>query len=355
MDLALRRLRHQFIDHSNVQDPTEIVRALCAVQAQEYYAALWAVGLRTDGAREADIERAIAERRIVRTWPLRGTLHFVAAEDVRWMLGLLAPRVLQRNTARLLRDFAIDSALIKRTTKIVKAELGGGRAVTRAALYERLEQSSIATDKQRGMHLLWWLAHEGLICCGPRDGKQHTFVLLDEWVPADAKTPRREDALTQLATRYFAHHGPATLADFAWWSGLTAADAKAALEAVKPHLAAETVGKSVYWSGAERASRSRRASCHLLPVYDELTIGYADRSASLDPAEAAHATAGYGVFRAPIVIDGRIVGSWTRELARNRVAIHATPLRKFSREQLRAIEQAAQRYGEFLNLTPELI
>src|ERR1044071_328216 len=159
MDLSQRRLRNQYINGSRLEDPAEVVRALGALQAQDYYSALWAIGLRLRGAGEAKVEQAISERRIVRTWPMRGTLHFVAAEDVRWLIELLAPRILQRNAARLLRDFAIDRPVIKRAGRIVKAALSGGGALTRAALYERLDAHDIDTGRQRGMHILWWLAH----------------------------------------------------------------------------------------------------------------------------------------------------------------------------------------------------
>jgi hypothetical protein len=348
MDLAQRRLRNQYINSSPLEDPVEVVRALCAVQAQDYYASLWAVGLRLRGAHEADVERALNERRIVRTWPMRGTLHFIAAEDVRWLLALLAPRVLQRQTARLRREFAIDRPVLRRARKIVEKALCGGQAVTRSSLYQRFDAEGVSTERQRGLHILWWLAHEGQICCGPRAGKQPTFVLLDEWIPLSTAF-NRDEALAKLAQRYFAHHGPATLADFVWWSGLTVADARRSIEAASSQLISETNDEVTWWSGAQRRTR-RNPTCHLLPVYDEYTVGYADRSACLDPAQASRVAAGHGVFRAPIVINGRIVGSWSRELCKDRVDVRVTPLMRFNGEQMRSIEAAAGRYGEFLSV-----
>lgn len=350
MDLSQRRLRNQYINGSRLDDPAEVVRALGAVQAQDYYSALWAIGLRLHGVCEATVEQAIAERRILRTWPMRGTLHFVATEDVRWLIELLAPRTLQRNAARLLRDFAIDRPVIKRASKIVQAALSGGNALTRVALYEQLDAHRIDTGQQRGLHILWWVAHEGLICCGPRAGKQHTFVLLDEWVPTPSSLTR-EESLALLARRYFAHHGPATLADFVWWSGLTVVDANVAIEGARSQLSSEEHDKTTWWSGAGAPGRTiRSARCHLLPVYDEYTVGYADRSAALDPVHAKHVVAGHGIFRAPIVIEGRVVGSWTRKIKKDRVDIHVVPLTRFDREQLRHIHDAAERYGKFLGL-----
>jgi hypothetical protein len=214
-------------------------------------------------------------------------------------------------------------------------------------LYERLDAEGIATDKQRGLHILSWLAQEGLICCGPRAGKQQTFVLLDEWVPATPKVTR-EQALAMLAQRYFAHHGPATLADFAWWAGLTVADAKAGIEAAEPTLISESLDKTTWWSGAHRRSTSSRV-CYLLPVYDEYMVGYSDRSALLDPAHAKRVAA-YGLLGPAIIINGSFVGSWTRELNKEDVVIRLAPLKRFDREQLRLIEEAAARYAAFLGL-----
>jgi hypothetical protein len=254
----------------------------------------------------------------------------------------------------LLRDFAIDRSVIRHASKIVQAALSGGSALTRTALYEQLDARGIGTGQQRGMRILWWLAHEGLICCGPRAGKQHTFVLLDEWVPTPSSLTR-EEALALLARRYFAHHGPATLADFAWWTGLTVADANVAIEGARAHLFSETNNKTSWWSGAGAPGRRiRSAPGHLLPVYDEYTVGYADRSAALDPVYAGHAAAGNGIFRAPIVIEGRIVGSWTRQIRKDRVDITIVPLTRFDREQRRWIQEGAVRYGRFVGCEPKV-
>lgn len=355
MDLSGARLRNQYIDGSSLEDPAAVVRALCAVQAQDYYAALWAIGLRLRGASEADVEKAITDKRIVRTWAMRGTLHFVAAEDVRWLTGVTAPRTLKLNAARLQREFGVDARLLKRARKIVTAVLSGGRTLTRPALYAELDARGIETGKQRGLHILWWLAHEGLICGGARAGKQQTFALLDEWVP-EAPAVSRDAALARLAQRYFAHHGPATLADFAWWTGLTLGEARLAIDGAQSSLSSKTSKETTWWSAASARSRAKRAAvCHLLPVYDEFTVGYADRSAVLEPVHAKRAELGNGIFRAPILLDGRIAGSWSRELKKTRVDIRLALLAKLNRGQLRSIVDAADRYGEFLRLPAKVI
>lgn len=178
---------------------------------------------------EADIEQALADRTIIRTWPMRGTLHFVAATDVRWMLELLTPRIVANNAQRLLRQFGLDEAVFARSKDLFVRALQGGKRLARNAMYEVLEAGGVSTAGQRGLHILGRLAQAGVICFGAREGKQQTFALLDEWAPT-ARRMARDEALAEIARRYFTSHGPATLQDFAWWSGLTVANAQAALE-----------------------------------------------------------------------------------------------------------------------------
>src|SRR5207237_2162453 len=193
-----------------------------------YPGALWAVGLRTRDATEAAIEQAIAERTIVRTWPMRGTLHFVAPEDARWMLQLLTPRVVAANARRVYQQSNLDDATFARSKDLFVDALQGGKQLPRPSLYKVLEAAGISVAGQRGLFILQRLSSEGLICFAARQGKQPTFALLDEWVPISlSKTPARDQALAELALRYFTSHGPATVQDFAWWSGLPAADASA--------------------------------------------------------------------------------------------------------------------------------
>jgi hypothetical protein len=342
-------MRQQRIGHKPFADPAATVRWLGAVQAQDYLGSLWAIGLRTRAATEASIEKAIADRSIVRTWPLRGTLHFVAAEDARWMLDLCAPRTLARNARRLKDEHGIDSRLIARSGKVIADALRGGNCVSRPELYRRLESARIVTSGSRGLHLLWWHAHEGLICLGPRTGKQQSFVLLDEWLPTTL--PRsREEALAELARRYFTSHGPATVRDFAWWSGLAAADADRAHESVTSELVATTIDKRTYWQAADTPAVRTKPGCHLLPAYDEYTVAYQDRGAVLAPEVAARADSGHGIFHPALVIDGQVAGTWSRELKKTSVAVICRPFVRLDRRQSQALAAAARRYAAFLGL-----
>jgi hypothetical protein len=342
-------MRQQRIGHKPFASPAATVRWFGAVQAQDYLGSLWAIGLRTRAATEVSVERAIAERSIVRTWPLRGTLHFVAAEDARWTLNLCAPRTLARSARRLKQELGIDGRLIARSAKVLIDALRDGNCVSRADLYRRLESARISTGGGRGLHLLWWHAHEGLICLGPRAGKQQTLVLLDEWLPPSP--PRsRDDSLAELARRYFASHGPATVRDFAWWSGLAAADAEIARESVARELEALTIDRRTYWQAAGTPAARAKAGCHLLPAYDEYTVAYQDRGAVLSSEVAARADSGHGIFHPALVIDGQVAGTWSRKLQKTSVTVACRPFARLDRRQSQALATAAQHYAQFLGL-----
>jgi hypothetical protein len=212
MDIGLTRLTHQQITGSSFTQPAEIVAGLGAMQAQDYTGALWSIGLRMTTATEQHIEQAIADRTVVRTWPMRGTLHFVASQDVRWLLPLLTPKVIAGSTGRY-RQLELDDVAFARSQEVFINALQGGKQVTRDELLQQLDEAGIATTGQRGYYLLVHAAQQGLICFGVPSGKQQTFVLLDEWLPP-AKPVAREEALAELTRRYFTSHGPATFMGF---------------------------------------------------------------------------------------------------------------------------------------------
>lgn len=349
-DIARLRLRAQRIDGDKFERPEDAVAWLGAVQAQDYFGALWGVGMRLNRATEADVERAVAERKIVRTWPMRRTLHFVAAADVRWMLPLLTPRVVAGMARRLHQHVGLDESSFTRAKKLFERALRGGRRLTRGAMYEVLEAGRIPSSDGRGLHVIARLAQDGFLCFGPREGRQPTFVLLDEWVPPSRKLAR-DEALAELAARYFTSHGPATLQDFTWWSGLTAADARAATEMARPRLASETVAGRTYWLAASAPSVDSAAPrVHLLPPFDEYVVAYRDRAAVLDPSRTKTLNPGNGVFSPTVVSGGRVVGTWRRTLKKGAVVVTPSPFARLKRDEERALASAAARYGAFLNL-----
>ena len=348
-EVARLRLHKQGIGEGRFKNPADVVRWFGAVQAQDYLGSLWALGLRLPGTREAEVERAVADRSVIRTWPLRGTLHFVAAEDVRWMLGLLGARTIKRAASRY-RQLGLDEATFARSGRVLARALEGGRRLTRPELAAALERQGIATDGQRLIHLLNRSALEGLTCYAARRGKQFTFALLEEWAPSD-RSLARDEALAELAVRYFRSHGPATLRDFVWWSSLTTADARVGLEAVRPRLRSEVFDGRTYWlSSSTPAADEGRAAAHLLPAFDEYTVAYKDRGAVLHPSRTQRPDAATAVLGPTVILDGRAVGTWKRTLKRESVVVETSLWTTLKRSERHALEAAAQRYGEFLGL-----
>ncbi len=349
-DIGRRRLVHQHIEGERFQKPEDVVRWLGAMQAQEYLQALWAIGLRTQSATAADVEQAIAAGRIIRTWPMRGTLHFVAPEDAKWMLALSAPRRLAANSLRR-RQLEIDEDIIVRSHRLFHDALKGGNRLTRSAMMTLLESEGIDPKGQRGYQLLWYTAQTGLICIGPVEGKQETFVLMDEWVP-NARELSREDSLSELARRYFASRGPASVQDLAWWAGITVADAKAGLETIRSDLTAEEKDGKQYWMRKDEPGRRVRAErgAHLLPGFDEYLLGYKDRGAVLAADHAPKIVpGGNGMFFPMIVVDGQVVGTWKRAVKTSSVEITLNPFVPLGHAEEHLLE-ASERYSRFIGL-----
>ena len=344
--LTARRLRAHGIGPSIAASPADAVRHMAAMQAQDYHAVLWAVGLRTGNATQADVEDTVACGDLVRTWPMRGTLHLLARDDVRWMVALLAPRVQAANATRLVRAFGFDAPTLARGRTLVEQILADGAPVMRATVYARLEAAGFASGGQRGLHLLNWLAHESVVCQGPREGKQPTFVLMDAWVPTRAPLDR-DEALHRLALRYLQGHGPATVADLAWWSGLTQKDAQRALALAAAELEQETDEGTTWWWRSDTPASSRSRVIHLLPAFDEYLIGYRDRSPVLDAVHARRVFSVNGLVAPTVIVDGRVVATWKRgSTADGDIALD--PLRELEDDEHAGILRAAQRWRRFL-------
>jgi hypothetical protein len=346
MNIGRVRLHNHHIAHTRFDDPADLVHWMGAVQAQDYLGALWAIGLRTRGAVEAVVEDAIARRAIIRTWPMRGTLHFVAADDARWMSSLMTPRVISGAASRF-RQLELDAKVLSRSADVAVKVLQGGKCIRRDAMYAHWQAARIATHESRGLHILGYLAQTGVVCFGPRDRKQHTITLLEEWLPA-ARPRDREEALGELVRRYFASHGPATVQDLAWWSGLTITDLRVGLELAKDALESRDVGGRTMWFSPPLESRATKRA-YLLPAWDEFTVGYRDRDDILDPRQATRVNAGGGVLRPVVVIDGAVVGTWQRTLGKSRVTVTPTWFRRLDGAESKAVADAIARYARFLD------
>ena len=346
--LARLRLAAQRISSAPASSAADAVRWMLAMQAQDERGVKWSVGLRTAGATEADVDAAFDAGDIVRSWPLRGTLHLVAAEDLAWMLGLTADRATASAAARR-AVLGITLAEIERARELAIAALPGRTALTRAALLAAIEDGGVSTAGQRGYHLLWYLAQTGTLVLGPTDGRQQLFARLDAWVP-DPRRLERDEALGELAVRYFRSHGPAGVEDLARWSGLTVRDVRTGIVVGGVALATLEADGRTYVVAADAADAPDRPDgVRLLPGFDEYLLGYRDRSIVLAPEHSdAIVPGGNGVFRATIVADGEVVGTWGRCVSARGVVVQAAPFAPLSASEVQALGAAADGYGRFL-------
>jgi hypothetical protein len=320
------------------------------VQAQDYAAAKWAVGLRMKDGSDAALDRSLADGTIIRTHVMRPTWHFVTPADIRWMLDFTAPRVkavLSYNSRKL----GLDASLYKRCGSALAKALQGGKQLTRLELVAILKQRGIKTNNLGFIHILLHAELDAIICSSGRRGRQFTYALLEERVPHVQKLDR-DEALAELTRRYFASHGPATVQDYAWWSGLTIADAKSGIELLKPRIKNEVVDGQTYWYAASMPPvKDNPHTAWLLPAFDEYMVGYTDRTVIIDPQHSKKLEGAAGaLLNNSLVIDGRIVGTWKRTLKKYAVAIELKLLTSLNNAQTRALDTAIDRYAKFLDL-----
>lgn len=354
-DLAAWRLRTHRLIGPPCASPAEVVGRLTAVQAQDYGGAGWAIGQRTAGSTRAEIDELVDAGVILRTHVLRPTWHFVLAEDIRWLIELSGPRVLA-SLAHRSRWLELDDDVVARANAVFEAELSGGMSLTRPELGEALRRSGIRTDGQRLQHLVMTAELQGLIVSGLRRGKAQTYALLEERAP-DARSLQREEALAELTRRYFQSHGPAQIQDAVWWSGLTASDIRKGITLAGDTLAHGVFDGKDYWFDAEADPISEPTdAAHLLPNWDEYTVSYRDRSATLHPdIPFDPALFSFGsVLSNVVIIGGRVRGSWQRRVAGDRVRVEVRLLRPLAPDEVEAVEDVAERMGSFLGQTVEL-
>ena len=379
--LARLRLAAQGIlptSTSPAQGPVDVVRSLTALQGQDFPGALWSIGLRLPSSTRPEVEGAFNRGEIVRSWPLRGTLHVTAAEDLGWILALTGPRMLSGMATRH-RQLEIGTPDIANVRELALGMLEefGGRA-SRDDLFAVFEQAGQGTRMQRGTHLLWLLCVEGTLVQGPVNsdaGKGNTqfFVNAEKWI----KNPRhlaREESLAELALRYFRSHGPATVKDFQWWTKLTLKDIDTGLAQVKDQLAVIECDGAQYWLAPETAelldgAGSKRVapgvppeslagarSMLLLPGFDEYLLGYTDRSAALAPHHAPLTVPGNnGMFKATVVSGGQVAGTWHKAqgAAEKQRQVAGVVLPELFAElgpaRHKELEKSAEAYARFLN------
>ena len=357
--IAALRLAAQRLVAAHSPTVADAVRWMLAVQAQELTGAKWSLGLRTQGGTEVAVETALDAGHVVRSWPLRGTLHFVSAEDLGWLIALTGPRQVSRTATRR-RALGITDADLGHAEAAVRAVLGGRRTLPRDRLLAEIRAAGIATDGQRGYHLLRHLSQAGTLVMGATHGRGQALALLDEWV---AKGPAldRDEALGRLALRYLRSHGPASDADLARWAGITMGEARRGRAVCGAALATIEIGDRSYHLDPEALDREtdprspRQPRVLLLPGFDEYLLGYRDRSAVLEPEHAGRIVpGGNGMFRPTVVVDGEVVGTWSREVRGAKVIVMPQLFAPRAAEQIEGLADAVGALGSFLGLEAHL-
>lgn len=346
-DIRKLRLWNQHLASPYFTQPADLVYYMGAIQSQDYAGAKWAIAQRLKGATDKTIEDAFTNGDIIRTHVMRPTWHFVHANDVRWMIQLTAPRIMTI-AGTLHRQQKLDHVIFSKSEKAILQAMEGGKQLTRDEIARVLEQAGVATSEQRFIHIMMQMELIGLVCSGGRQGKQFTYTLLDERIPA-IKQFDRQEALVTLAGRYFTSHGPATLQDYVWWSGLTVTDAKTGFEAVKHKLVSATLNGNIHWFvEPQNLSKIKLPDAFLLPNYDEYIVSYKDRSITIAASDLNKADPRGTIFNHTIVANGKIIGIWKRTVGKTKVDIELTPFQSLSKVNHAAISTAAKRYAKFL-------
>jgi hypothetical protein len=342
-EIAMARLHNQQLTHTKFKEPDELLSWLGTIQGQDYPGAKWALGLRLPGTSDAHVENSFKDKTILRTWLMRGTLHLVAAKDIRWMLELLAPRIISSNTRRYW-ELELDEKTLKHSNNVLKKALEDGGELNRKELLAILTKWRISTEGQRAAYLLQRASLDGIICqCGVE--RNNPIYMSMDSVPKNRL--KRDEALAELARRYFKSRGPATIGDFIWWSGLPAADARAGLEAVKSEFILERVGDHLYWHSGSNPDTPDMPVAHLLPTYDEYIFAYRDRSASLNLKKSIIGLKNR--YRPTIAINGQIIGTWKRTYKKSAILMEYQPFITLTMAENRALSEAESFYREFMS------
>ncbi|HEX8562892.1 MAG TPA: winged helix DNA-binding domain-containing protein [Flavobacterium sp.] len=342
-NIVKARLQNQLLADKKASDPKAVVSHFGAIQAQDYAMSKWAVGIRTKNATDETVEKALDDGHIVRTHVLRPTWHLVAADDVHWMLELTASNI-RRQMNAMNRSLKLDAAVFAKTNDIIAKALEGNRHLTREELMQILVRSGIRTDGLRSSHIMFAAELDRIVCNGIRKGKQNTYALLDEKVK-NPKKLLREEALAELAKRYFQSHSPAAAEDYAWWSGLSLTDARIGI-AMNDTLIQESVGTKIQYRFESDSTVAVLNHVGLLPAFDEFLISYKDRSASIHDDHSAHAFTKNGIFRPLIVERGKVVGIWKRVTGKKGIVIETS---FFESQNCLSITAAVEKYSRFLN------
>jgi hypothetical protein len=351
--IAALRLANQHLAGTRLKTPKDLVHWMGAVQAQDYPMSQWALGVRLPGVTAEVVQAAFHRGEILRTHVLRPTWHLVAAEDIRWMLSLTAPHIRSLLAAGL-REGGLTEAVVAQSQRVMENALAGGRHLTRPELVAELGKAGLATDEGRATFLVMRAELDGVVCSGLPKGNKQSYALLDERV-APTEALSREEALARLARRYFTSHGPATVGDFAWWSGLPAADARKGVALLGPEFVSCPVDRQTYWLPASLPDSGEGGeTAFLLPAFDEFLISYKDRSPSLAAGSQAAVITVNGIFRPVVLVNGQVAGTWKRTVKRGAIWLETELFGPVSPPTRELIQNAAAAWGRFWNGNAEV-
>lgn len=346
------RLCNQKIVINEHSSAKEIVNWMGAFQAQDFYMVKWAIGLRLTDSTEKDIEKALSNGEILRTHLLRPTWHIVSADDIHWLLDLTAPRLKSTMKTRD-KELELTEKIYQKCNAVFEKKLEGGNHLSREELIEELSKERIKTDNNRASHILMRAELDGVICSGLIKNKKQTYALLHERVPVK-KTFEKDEALALLASKYFRSHGPATLEDFTWWSGLTISDARKALELARKNLCSSQLNNQTYWFyDNTKISNDIQNTICLLPAFDEYLISYKDRTAVLPAANHQKAVSNNGIFWPIIVINGKVEGTWRRIIKKDKVNIEPNFFNTPQKNLANRLNEAMYDYAKFVEMKME--
>ena len=340
-DISKLRLINQQLSGSECMTAKDLIAHMGAIQAQDFNQVKWALGVRLPHLTEEQIESSFNQGEFFRTHLMRPTWHLVSPDDIYWMLELTAPQIKSITKSRH-RNLELTESILRRSQEVLARALEGNHSLTRDELNVQLNKAGINTDGQRSPHILMASEIDGIICSGGIHNKKQTYALLAERAPAK-KIFSKEEALALLAEKYFRSHGPATLPDFTWWSGLPVADTRKALEMIKPSLISEKIENETYWfADSIKVPRSLPDSVYLLPAFDEYLISYKNRSAAITADHHKKAISDNGIFRPIIVVNGQISGLWKRTVLKDKVLIDLDHFRAHSKMEDQLILKAAE-------------
>lgn len=346
-EIALLRLANQQISASKLKTEKEVVSWLGAVQAQDFPMSKWAVGVRLPGSTEKSVETAIDSGEIIRTHALRPTWHLVSAEDVYWMLELSAPQIKTAARSRD-RELELTEEAFSRSNTLLENWLRDSNFLTREELLKLLADAGFSNDNNRVSHILMRAEIDGIIGSGPTQAGKQTYALLAERVPVK-KLLKRDEAGVELARRYFTSHGPATLPDFAWWSGLPVKACRQAIEAIKQDFVAEVVdGETYFFHPDNSIPNIENKAIYLLPAYDEFIISYKNRTATLTFESHLKVVSNNGFFRPVIVHNGQVIGVWKRTIKKDNAILETDYFGNPGKAIQKQVEKEFEKYVQFL-------